>query len=276
MALPKSVAKWARNVERAEGEWARGAVDGWARTAAFSRPFRWGEAEEAVMSREYPPLPGSFVWNAFGIVGWVGVVILAVPTLGAALVGFVLVAIGCAKGGAESADWFSVATYMFVIAVIVVLTALRMWWQTRRRSPITLILNGVTVIASAAAYTVLAVSSVSAGRSWLPLLMIAAGVLAAVALVLELRSKPEGRPKSRKPPRRGPRGAKRARVLRARKRLLEVVVHRGLVDLDEADRIRVGEMPLGYWSELDGLDEREWRRVLERRHVGWREFDAKG
>jgi hypothetical protein len=33
-------------------------------------------------------------------------------------------------------------------------------------------------------------------------------------------------------------------------------------------------MPLGYWSELDGLDEREWRRVLERRHVGWRDFDA--
>lgn len=33
-------------------------------------------------------------------------------------------------------------------------------------------------------------------------------------------------------------------------------------------------MPLGYWSELDGLDERAWRRVLEYRHVGWREFDA--
>jgi hypothetical protein len=35
-------------------------------------------------------------------------------------------------------------------------------------------------------------------------------------------------------------------------------------------------MPLGYWNELDGLSEREWRRVLERRHVGWREFDAEG
>ncbi|WP_155830097.1 hypothetical protein [Glycomyces tenuis] len=82
----------------------------------------------------------------------------------------------------------------------------------------------------------------------------------------------------RKPPRRGPRCCdKRTRALKARHRLLEVVVHHGLVDLGEADRIRVAEMPSpGHWNELDGLDEREWRRVLERRHVGWRESVAKG
>ena len=119
-----------------------------------------------------------------------------------------------------------------------------------------------------------AVADVSGG-TWLPLLMIAAALVSAVAFVLGAVSKPEGRARKRKPPKRGPRSSdKRARSLRARNRLLEIVIHRGLVDLDEGDRIRVAEMPLGYWSELDGLDEREWRRVLERRHVGWRDFDS--
>lgn len=63
------------------------------------------------------------------------------------------------------------------------------------------------------------------------------------------------------------------RVGAARDRLLDVLIHRRLVDVDEGDRIRLREMPLGYWPELDGLDQREWRRVLEYRHVGWREFD---
>ena len=70
----------------------------------------------------------------------------------------------------------------------------------------------------------------------------------------------------------GPRGFARDRALKARRRSSEIVVHRGLVDLGEADWIRVAEMPLGHWSELDGLDEREWRRVLEGRRVGWCDF----
>jgi hypothetical protein len=135
-----------------------------------------------------------------------------------------------------------------------------------------LVLSGVSTLAAVASWTALALSPASGG-SWLPPLIIATAVIGAATFLLGVFAKPEGRPKNRKPPRRGPRGDERARVTKARRWLLEIVVHRRLVDLDEADRIRVAEMPLGYWNELDGLSEREWRRVLERRHVGWREFD---
>ena len=56
--------------------------------------------------------------------------------------------------------------------------------------------------------------------------------------------------------------------------MLEILQRRGLVALDEADRKRLNEMPLGYWDELDGVDDKEWRRILEYRHVGWRYFDT--
>ncbi|MCD0447268.1 hypothetical protein LO763_27000 [Glycomyces sp. A-F 0318] len=276
MELPGPVAAWARRTDAAEGEWARREVDSWARAAEFSRPLRWGEAEAAVLARDYAPLPGSLVSRTVGVVAWVLIALLAVPLLGAPLIGLVLVALGAAQGSQEAADgWISAATFMFVLGVIAAGTALSLWRERRRRSSIELVMNGVNALASGAAIAVLAVAAVSGGP-WLPLLMIAAALLSAVAFVLVLVSKPEGRAKRRKPPRRGPRGSdKRARALKARKRLLEVLVHRGLADLDEGDRIRVAEMPLGYWSELDGLDEREWRRVLERRHVGWRDFGAK-
>lgn len=277
MGLPKPVENWARKTDAAEGEWARDAVDSWAREMEFSRPFKWGEAETAVLAREYPPLPGSAVARTVGVLAWVFIVILGAPVLGAAVVGFALAAVASAQDTQAAADgWLSAATFLFVIAVIAAGTALSLWWETRRRSPLELVLNGANTLASGSAFAVLAASPISA-EGWLPLLIIATGLVSAVAFGLGVFSKPEGRAKKRKPPPRGPRSAdKRARARRARQRLLDVVIHRGLVDLDEADRIRVGEMPLGYWNELDGLSEREWRRVLERRHVGWREFDARG
>ncbi|MFG3341283.1 hypothetical protein [Glycomyces sp. NPDC048151] len=277
MGAPGRMKAWARKTDAAEREWARNEVDSWARAAAFPQPFSWGEAEAMALSRNYAPLPGSLAVRVIGVVGWVFLVVLAVPTLGSAVVGSALVAAGAAQEDqAAASGWISAATTMFVLAVIAAGTALSLWWETRRRSALELVMNGSATLASGAAIAVLAVSDVSGG-AWLPLLMIATALVSAVAFVLVSLSKPEGRPKKRKPPRRGPRGAdKRARAQRARNRLLEVVVHRGLVDLDEADRIRVAEMPLGYWSELDGLDDREWKRVLERRHVGWRDFDAKG
>jgi hypothetical protein len=276
MGLPKTVENWARKTDAAESGWARDAVDSWARTMDFSRPFSWGEAEAAVLAREYPPLPGSFVVRLVGVVAWVLIGVLGVPTLGGAVVGFAAVAAAVAQDGQAAAEsWLSPATVMYMFGVISVGSFLSAWWQTRRRSPVLLIVSGASALAAAASWVALALSPVTA-EGWLPLLIIATAVIGAVTFLLGVFSKPEGRAKNRKPPRRGPRGDKRTRATKARQRLLEVVLHRRLVDLDEADRIRVGEMPLGYWNELDGLSEREWRRVLERRHVGWREFDAKG
>ncbi|MQM26904.1 hypothetical protein [Glycomyces albidus] len=276
MGLAKPVEAWARKTDAAECEWARDAVDSWARDMAFPQPFSWGEAEAAVLSRDYPPLPGSFVMRLVGVIAWALIAILAAPTLGGAVAGFAAIAAAAAQDGQAAADdWLSSATLLYGLGAASVGAYLSMWFQTRRRSPVLLVVSRASALAAGASWAVLARSPVTA-EGWLPLLIIATAVIGTVTFVLGAFSKPEGRPKHRRPPPRGPRGDRRARAVKARQRLLEVVVHRGLVDLDDADRIRVGEMPLGYWNELDGLSDREWRRVLERRHVGWREFDAKG
>jgi hypothetical protein len=265
--------EWARKTDEAREEWARDAVDGWARTERFSQPFSWGEAEAAVLERSYPPLPGRFLPNAVGAEAMALLALIVLPLFGSAVVGLVLVALaGGQETGAEGLLWL--ARIAFGAAILVAGTGLSVWWQTRRRSVLGVALAAVTAIASAATYVLLLVSDLPT-MPWLSILVLGAGALGLVDLVLELVSRPEGGAKSRKPPRRGPRSSdKRHRAHVARDRLLDVLIHRRLVDVDEGDRIRLREMPLGYWSELDGLDEKEWRRVLEYRHVGWREFDA--
>ncbi|MET8522378.1 hypothetical protein [Nocardioides sp. NPDC004968] len=273
MAAPKALMEWARKTDEAREEWARQAVYGWARTERFSQPFSWGEAEAAVLERSYPPLPGRFLLNAVGAVAMGLLALIVVPLFGSAVVGLVLVALaGGQETGSEGLLWL--ARIAFAAAILVGGTGLSVWWQTRRRSVLGVALAAVTAIASGATYVLLLVLDLPT-MPWLSILVLGAGTLGLVDLVLELVSRPEGGAKSRKPPRRGPRSSdKRQRAGVARDRLLDVLIHRRLVDVDEGDRIRLREMPLGYWSELDGLDEREWRRVLEYRHVGWREFDA--
>ena len=273
MAAPKALMEWARKTDEAREEWARQAIDGWARTERFSQPFSWGEAEAAVLERSYPPLPGRFLLNAVGAVAMGLLALIVLPILGSAVVGLVLVALaGGQETAAEGLLWL--ARIAFGAAIFVAGTGLSVWWQTRRRSVLGVALAAVTAIASAATYVLLLVSDLPT-MPWLSILVLGAGALGLADLVLELVSRPQGGAKSRKPPRRGPRSSdKRQRAGVARDRLLDVLIHRRLVDVDEGDRIRLREMPLGYWSELDGLEEREWRRVLEYRHVGWREFDA--
>jgi len=272
MAPPKALMEWARKSDEAREKWARDAVDGWARTERFSQPFSWGEAEAAVLERSYPPLPGRFLLNAVGAVAIGLLALIALPILGSSVVGLVLVALaGRQETGAEGLLWL--ARIAFCAAVLVSGAGLSVWWQTRRRSVAGVALAAVIAIASAATYLLLLVLDLPT-MPWLSILVIGAGTLGLAGLVLELVSRPEGRTKSRTPPRRGPTSSdKRHRAGVARDRLLDVLIHRRLVDIDEGDRIRLREMPLGYWSELDGLDQREWRRVLEYRHVGWREFD---
>lgn len=270
---PKILVAWARKTDEAQAEWARQAVDGWARTAQFSHPLNWGEAEAAVLERDYPPLPGTFVLRALGAIG-VGVLALfAVPLFGSAVVGMMLVVVSTGhQDDAELPLWL--ARIAFVLAVLIAGSGLSMWWDTRRRSLFGVVAAAVVAVPSVVTYVVLLVSDFPT-MPWLSVFVLVAGIISGIHLILELRSTPEGRSKkSRKPPKRGPRSSsKRHRAEKARARLLEVLIQRRLVDLDEGDRIRLREMPLGYWSELDGLDEREWRRVLEYRHVGWREFD---
>ncbi|MFJ9392509.1 hypothetical protein ACIRON_27070 [Nocardioides sp. NPDC101246] len=196
------------------------------------------------MERSYPPLPGRFLLNAVSLLAMGLLALIALPLLGSSVVGLVLVALASRQEtGAEGLLWL--ARIAFCVAVLVASAGLSVWWQTRRRSVVGVALAAITAIASAATYVLLLVLDQPA-MPWLSVLVIGAGTLGLADLVLELVSKPEGRSKRRKPPRRGPKSSdKRHRAGVARDRLLDVLIHRRLVDVDEGDRIRLREMPLG-------------------------------
>lgn len=282
MAPPKVLSTWARRQDDAADEWAREVVDPWARAAEFSTSHLWGEAEAAVLAREYPPLPATAALRTFRIVTWAGLVVfLALPTVGASMIGFILTALGTTVTNAGAARDLLVGSRLaFIVSNVVALTALGLWHELgRRRTWFGLSTSAVTLSASIATYVWLLAHADGLPKvPWLSVLVPSAGLFALLGLVLALISPREGEGKNsrRKPPQRGPRGEERQRCLLARHRLLEILQERRLVHLDEADKVRVKEMPLGYWAELDGLDEREWRRVLEYRHVGWRDFDTDG
>lgn len=275
MKPPAALVSWAQRADHDQDDWDRRAVDSWARTATFSQSEMWGDAEAAVMARDYPPLPGGAVGAVVGGLAWIGVAFLALITAGPSAVGLGLLVLSEVLSGRGAVDDVLLGSrFAFIVATIAALTYISVWWQTRRRGTFEVVVGATTSIASSTACgTYLLIGAPDA--PWLLVSILCAAISGVALLIVELGSKPEGRVKSKKPPLRGPRReGRRAQILRARKRLLRVLVDRGLVKLDDADLIRVGEMPLGYWSELDGLDDAEWRRVLELRHVGWRDFDA--
>lgn len=281
MAPPKVLSTWAQKRDEAAAQWARQVVDPWARTAEFSPSHLWAEAEAAVLAREYPPLPGTAVLRLLSVLTWVGLaVLLVLPTVGAAVIGLVLAVLSTAAEHSSTSHSLLVgARAAYVVANVVALTALGLWWELgKRRSWYGIATSAVTLCGSVCGYVWLSVHAGDVPHvPWLAPMILSACLFAVAGLVLALVSSPEGTRKNRrrKPPPRGPRSSdRRQRCLRARQRLLEIMQERRLVTLDDADRTRVTQMPLGYWCELDGLDEREWRRVLEHRHVGWREFDA--
>jgi flagellar basal body-associated protein FliL len=251
-------------------------VEEWARTAQFAQPVRWGEIETGILARDpFPPDERLSLGMAARVgAAWAGVGVFGILFYGSSLIGLAFVVAGNI-GSDASWDWVTPAQVAFAVAVMVEVVSFLIWWEIRRRSVLALPVSALTVVASVAAYVVLARSAEESRLSWLPLLVLIAAMSGAAMFVIGLMSKPEGRDKSRKPPQRGPKSArKRGSYAATRARVLEILTERGVVDLDEADRKRVLEMPLGYWEELDGLDEKEWRRVLELRSVGWREFDA--
>ena len=275
MKPPAALVAWAQRADRDQGDWDRRAVDSWAQAATFSHPVKLGEAEAAVMARAYPPLPGRGVAVLVGSLGWIGVAFLALITAGSSVVGLGLLIAGESMNKRAAADDVLLgARFAFIVAIIAALTYVSVWWQTRRRGTFEVLVGVITFVASTSACGAYLLMEVK-DAPWLLVSILCALVSGAALLIVELGSEPDGRAKSRKPPRRGPKGERmRVQMLRARRRLLQILVDRKLLELDGADLIRLDEMPLGYWSELDGVDEAEWRRILEMRHVGWREFDA--
>lgn len=247
-------------------------VEEWAKTAEFTTPLQYGEVEAGVLAREpvsagrmelWMPLLTVGSWAVFGFVYILG--------LGATVLGMLFVWLGTRQGGGQT--WLDMAQVVFVGSAFVEICLLFTVAKSRRREGIDWGTAVVVVAACAVAYLVLREASDASAPALLSPAIIGTGAIACLVLVASLVGKPYVENTSKTPPQRGPKDdIKRYRYTMSRERVLDILVKRGLVKIDEADRLRLREMPLGYWEELDNIDERERRRILEYRLHGWREF----
>lgn len=145
--------------------------------------------------------------------------------------------------------WYAVSLAAFAMACLVQVNSIRVWFETRSRSLVNAAACGVAVLSSAAAYVLLGSVDDLPDVQWLDLLVPATCVLGVVAIPLLTMSRAKGRSANRRPPSRGPRqDGLAARYRDTRAEVVDVLRHRGLVTLDDADRTRLLEMPLGYWT----------------------------
>lgn len=178
-------------------------VEEWARTAEFSTPVRWGEIEKTVLAGDVPPdgeeTPKS---RALVLIAWVCFVVVGLVTLGAPVLALALIVAGTARGGVDPAEnWFLAAALVFIVAIVVQLLTLNLWWELRRRPSMLVLSHGVAVVASAASALVVVLVDTAQVKWGYHVLLLITGILGAVGLVLHMVSKPEGRGKKRKPPR---------------------------------------------------------------------------
>ena len=249
-------------------------VEQWAQTHRFSEPLRLAEVEAGVMARG--PAAGSRMplWvHALGAVGWFFMGIAFLLGAGASLLGLLAAWLADRDAAGGSGFWMDMTQLVFCVCALAYAFYLVEVVRARRRQVVDIVSAVVTVVASAATFMVLR-STAETVPALLSLAVPVTGVLGVALLVASTTSKPPHRPDdTRKPPRRGPSDqAVYERYLRTRELALDIVVGRGLVKLDDLERGRINAMPLGYWDELDGVDERERRRILEYAVIGWRTF----
>lgn len=251
-------------------------VEEWARTHPFSQPLRLAEVEAGVLARA--PLAGtgtSWVVGALTGVGWLSMVVAFFLGPGVALVGLLAVWLAGRDAPPGGADvWIDVAGLVFGVGSLAFAFYLVEVVRARRRHAHDVVSAVVTVVASAASFFLLRSLPADAAPGWLSVAVIAMGVIGAAVLVASLLSAPRtSKPQRSQPPARGPLdAADRDRYLETRERVLGIVVDRGLLTSDELEQGRINAMPLGYWEELDGVEEKERRRILEYAVIGWREF----
>ena len=253
-------------------------VEEWARSSRFSQPLRLGEVEAGILARR--PAASESLGKSFPFLRALTWPVLAFAFLlgpGLALLGLLAVYLGTGQEPPVGDNgWLRVAHLIFVVGAFTELSALVDAVRSRHREWFHLATALLTVVGTAVAIVLLRSSEWE--EPWgLTLAVVAMGIFAVGVIVVSVRARPQrpGPNASRKPPKRGPEddGAY-WHYIRTRRQVLGTLIERGLLKVDAADRQRLDEMPLGYWDELDGVDEREWRRILEHRFVGWREFTA--
>lgn len=251
-------------------------VEEWARSHPFGQPLRLGEVEAGVLARA--PLPGtgtSWVVGALTGVGWLSMVVAFFLGPGVALVGLLAVWIAGRDAPPGGLDvWIDVAGLVFGVGSLAYAFYLVEVVRSRRRQARDLVLAVVAIVPSIASFFLLRDLPSDGAPRWLWVAVVAMGVLGAAVLVASLLSTPGApKPQRSQPPARGPLDrSDRDRYLQTRERVLGIVVDRGLLKSDELEQGRINAMPLGYWEELDGVEEKERRRILEYAVIGWREF----
>ncbi|GAA4429354.1 hypothetical protein GCM10023169_31630 [Georgenia halophila] len=216
-------------------------LEDWARNARLSRPIRWGEVEAEVFARRPPRAPDETTADrVIRAIGLVLTAIVAIPLIGASVVGLVLV-----LAGADPV----LLRIVFVMAAGVPVAMLLAWWEDRDRGLVKLLVAGGSGLVSLVAYLVMRSAPGDQGDVAAALLMILAAVTgAAAAAVMLVASKPPER-ELRRPRTVNPWIG--MRYYAARKKVMAILVERRLTDLDEDEQQRVLEMPLGSWHELD-------------------------
>lgn len=252
-------------------------VEQWAETASFAQPVSFGEIEAGVLSR--PPARSEGLGWSYRVI----IVGIVAPALALALVlgpALALLGLGAVwlsvssdpPGGIDL--WKHVAHLIFVVGALTELSTLVELAKTRTREWFYVGTGALTVIGSAGAFQVL--RSSEQGEIWgLTPAVVVMGLCGVANTVVPLtrKTRQPGPNADRKAPKRGPENDDLYwHYVRTRRMVLNTLVERGVVKVDVADQTRLAEMPLGYWEELDGVDEREWRRILEYRIIGWRTF----
>lgn len=253
----------------------------WAESAHFSEPLRLGEVEQGILARR-PVKARSAPWwvSLLGVVGWAALALAFIIGPGVSVLGALFVWLGTKADPPAGSDfWLGMARWVFLLGALAYVFYLVEVVKARRRRRLDQLFAALTV-AGCLATDLLLRRAASPEPPWgLRTLVWALALVAAAMLVASIASKPlapgaEGSSK-RKPPIRGPEDAKEyERYVNTREQVLDILVHRGLLQVDPIERGRINSMPLGYWEELDGVDERERRRILEYASLGWREFSA--